>query len=225
MKQLKNIFLIKIFLLLINFTLSINVEYPNVLLTLENNPEFLVKAKNSTVQEVKNVLRNISITYEQQVESVKKILNSDKDVKGLYEKIEKLFNKTIDQKLKLIRENFEPLYKNVSANITDPDVKLVAETLASVIRNTSLPLSELELKIKTIFENIEPKVSDQLKVLIPKELNLQINFKSKPWTSKLMDKLRSFGNKIKNFFSGNKNKDDNPTAVNVSNHNSTTKQM
>uniref|UniRef100_A0AAF5CYK1 Uncharacterized protein n=1 Tax=Strongyloides stercoralis TaxID=6248 RepID=A0AAF5CYK1_STRER len=178
----------------------------------ENNPEFLVKAKNSTVQEVKNVLRNISITYEQQVESVKKILNSDKDVKGLYEKIEKLFNKTIDQKLKLIRENFEPLYKNVSANITDPDVKLVAETLASVIRNTSLPLSELELKIKTIFENIEPKVSDQLKVLIPKELNLQINFKSKPWTSKLMDKLRSFGNKIKNFFSGNKNKDDNPTA-------------
>uniref|UniRef100_A0AAF5CRA2 Uncharacterized protein n=1 Tax=Strongyloides stercoralis TaxID=6248 RepID=A0AAF5CRA2_STRER len=191
----------------------------------ENNPEFLVKAKNSTVQEVKNVLRNISITYEQQVESVKKILNSDKDVKGLYEKIEKLFNKTIDQKLKLIRENFEPLYKNVSANITDPDVKLVAETLASVIRNTSLPLSELELKIKTIFENIEPKVSDQLKVLIPKELNLQINFKSKPWTSKLMDKLRSFGNKIKNFFSGNKNKDDNPTAVNVSNHNSTTKQM
>lgn len=68
-----------------------------------------------------------------------------------------------------------------------------------------MPLSELELKIKTIFENIEPNISDQLKVLIPKELNLQINFKSKPWTAKFVDGLKSFGRKIKNFFNGNKN--------------------
>lgn len=84
MKQLKYLFFIIIFLLLINFTLSINDDYPNVLLTLENNPEFLTKAKNSTIIEVKNVLRNISITYEDQVDNVKKILNSDPNVKVNY---------------------------------------------------------------------------------------------------------------------------------------------
>uniref|UniRef100_A0A0N5C691 Uncharacterized protein n=1 Tax=Strongyloides papillosus TaxID=174720 RepID=A0A0N5C691_STREA len=76
------------------------------------------------------------------------------------------------------------------------------ETLASVVRNTSLSIDDLELKIKTIFENIDWKSSGQLKPLIPKKLNLQINFKPKPWTSRFMDRLKNFGKKDKSFFTG-----------------------
>uniref|UniRef100_A0A0K0EWI8 SXP/RAL-2 family protein Ani s 5-like cation-binding domain-containing protein n=1 Tax=Strongyloides venezuelensis TaxID=75913 RepID=A0A0K0EWI8_STRVS len=202
MKQLKLLFSIKIFLLLINLISSNDTEYPNVLLTLEHDKEFLTKAKKETIKEVEDILRNVTIRFEDQVNEIKEILKTDSNTKNLYDKVEQNFKNALEQKLQLMRKEFEPLYKNITANITDPQTKTYAETLASVIRNTSLSINDLEQKIKTIFENIDWKSSDQLKPLIPKELNLQINFKPKPWTSRFIDGLKNFGKKVKGFFTG-----------------------
>uniref|UniRef100_A0A0N5BYY9 DUF148 domain-containing protein n=1 Tax=Strongyloides papillosus TaxID=174720 RepID=A0A0N5BYY9_STREA len=228
MKQLKLLFSVKIFLLLINLISSNDTEYPNVLLTLEHDKDFLTKAKKETIQEVKDILRNVTIRFEDQVNEIKEILKTDNNTKNLYDKVEKDFKNALEQKLQLIRKEFEPLYRNITANITDPQIKTYAETLASVVRNTSLSINDLELKIKTIFENIDWKSSDQLKPLIPKELNLQINFKPKPWTSRFMDGLRNFGKKVKSFFSGGHKNETNTQGqevVKVSNEEPTNKKV
>uniref|UniRef100_A0A0N4ZQB7 Fatty-acid and retinol-binding protein 1 n=1 Tax=Parastrongyloides trichosuri TaxID=131310 RepID=A0A0N4ZQB7_PARTI len=187
-------------------------EPPNILLALENNSEFLKKATKNTIEGLENIIHNVTLTPEEQTEAAKKLLSSDNG--GLFDKVNKTFTESIIKKLTLIRSDFESKYPGVYGNLTDANTKLVAETLASVIRNTSLSLSEIETKIKTIFENIEPQISDQLKTLIPQNLNLDIHFKSKSIGSKIAESLKSIGAKIKNFFSGKNKNEENGISTN-----------
>uniref|UniRef100_A0A0K0EQ51 DUF5610 domain-containing protein n=1 Tax=Strongyloides stercoralis TaxID=6248 RepID=A0A0K0EQ51_STRER len=212
---------------------------PDIIDAIEEDPDVIGNISPDSFDKLDD-LRDQSLSEHQKIEKAQQILKSDSGLKDMADNIiRKVSGGSIDMNdnsinpkfgstnsltnsisnnpssskiLSNIRNEFETNYDNIY-NTLSSKAKEVADDLMNEIEDKDLSLTELTSNIKSIFDDTSSSIKNEIKSIIPEEINLGDKIKNtlsedsdfddeiKDIKSSLSNKIGSIKNGIKSIFS------------------------